>query len=216
MARAALWLDDVVGEGSVFTKTQLRDAIPESSQIDRRLRELRKYGWRIDNSRDDPALKQEEQRYVAKGAEVWIPGQAKLSQPRNSLTPAQRNRVWQADHFICRTCGVGVGEAYDGGLELSKLNVARRTVHQPDGTASTQLVTECNRCGSAGTERDVDLAATIREITALSGLERAVLSSWIAADRRSLSPVERLWGIYRTLPEPARSTVRQAAAGSAD
>ncbi|MGO4420337.1 hypothetical protein AB4Z54_16790, partial [Streptomyces sp. MCAF7] len=90
-ARAALWLVTEVGEGNIFTKTELRKAFPDVAQIDRRVRELRDHGWRIDTNRDDPALKQEEQRYVSKGAEVWIPGQAKVAKHKNSLTAAQRN-----------------------------------------------------------------------------------------------------------------------------
>ena len=45
MRRAALWLVEVVGEGNSFTKSQLREAFPEVAQIDRRMRDLRDFGW---------------------------------------------------------------------------------------------------------------------------------------------------------------------------
>ncbi|NED80912.1 hypothetical protein G3I76_12555, partial [Streptomyces sp. SID11233] len=60
--RVALWLVSVVGEGNPFTKTELRTAFPDESQIDRRLRDLRDWGWVIHNSRDDESLRPEEQR----------------------------------------------------------------------------------------------------------------------------------------------------------
>ncbi|MGK3107593.1 hypothetical protein [Streptomyces sp. WAC05858] len=209
--RAALWLETEVGEGNIFTKAQLRQAFPDDAQIDRRVRDLRDHGWRIDTSRDDPALKQEEQRYVTKGAEVWIPGQAKTAKHKNSLTDAQRRKVWQDDNFLCRTCGVGVGEPYDdGGIELSKLNIARREVLMPGGNTEFQYVTECKRCGTRAGERQADLAELLGMIKTLAPLERKALAAWMEADRRTLGPLEKLWGVYRTLPADSRAAVKQA------
>ncbi|WP_254646016.1 hypothetical protein [Streptomyces malaysiensis] len=213
MIRAALWLESVVEEGNIFTKAQLRAAFPDVAQIDRRLRDLRDRGWRIDTSRDDPALKQQEQRYVSKGAEVWIPGQGKVAKHKSSLTPAQRTKVWQDDNFLCRTCGIGMGESYgDGSIELSKLNVARREVVMPDGTVDVQLVTQCKRCGAGDVERQANLGEVLGTIETLTPMERKVLAGWIEADRRTLSPLEKLWGNYRTLPTESRAVVRHALA----
>ncbi|MGW6740962.1 hypothetical protein ACWGDX_09510 [Streptomyces sp. NPDC055025] len=213
--RAALWLEAEVGEGNIFTKAQLRQAFPEVAQIDRRLRDLRDHGWRIDTSRDDPALKQEEQRYVTKGAEVWIPGQAKVARHKGSLTSPQRIKVWQSDNFMCRTCGIGAGEEYEEGSDVrSQLNVARRKVVLHDGSVEVQMVTECKRCtsGTAG-EAPVDLADVLGRIDSLSPLEKQALTAWIAADRRTQGSLEKLWGAYRTLPSASRETVRKAVAG---
>ncbi|MGW0562604.1 hypothetical protein ACWDZ4_18765 [Streptomyces sp. NPDC003016] len=211
--RAALWLETEVGEGNTFTKAALRKAFPEVAQIDRRLRDLRDHGWRIDTSRDDPALKQEEQRYVTKGAEIWIPGQAKVAKHKNSLSAAQRAKVWQGDNFLCRTCGIGAGEPYsDEGDVLSQLNVARRKVVLADGTVDFQMVTECRRCGAGG-EREIDLDGLLSKVAGLSALEREVFAGWIEADQRTQGALEQLWGIYRTLPVESREVVRQAAAG---
>ncbi|MFC5033455.1 hypothetical protein C8250_021010 [Streptomyces sp. So13.3] len=212
-ARAALWLATEVGEGHVFTKAQLRKAFPDVAQIDRRVRELRDYGWRIDTSRDDPALKQMEQRYVSEGAKVWLPGQAKVAKSKGSLTSAQRHKVWQADNYLCRTCGIGVGESYGDDIELSKLNVARRKVLQPDGTVEVQFVTECKRCGAGSGDRNVDLGALLGRVEALAPIERKILASWIEADLRTTSALEKLWGIFRTLPEESRASVARAVTG---
>ncbi|WP_156179018.1 hypothetical protein [Saccharothrix sp. ST-888] len=183
------------------------------AQIDRRLRELRGYGWQIATYRDDAALKQEEYRYVARGQELWLPGQAKASLQSNSLTAPQRIKVWQADNFLCRTCGVGTGESYDDGVELSKLNIARRKVRLADGVTETQLVTECKRCHAGRDEREVDLGEMLSRVHDLAPLERKVLAGWIEADRRTPGALERLWGNYRTLPERSRRAIAQAVAG---
>ncbi|MDT0447299.1 hypothetical protein [Streptomyces johnsoniae] len=208
--RAALWLETEVGLGNTFTKTQLRAAFPNVAQIDRRLRDLRDYGWQIHTSRDDASLNQDEQRYAHRGAEVWIPGQVKTPQHKNSLTAQQRTKVMQADDFLCRTCGIGAGESYDDSIDQAQLNVTRRPVRLTDGTIGHQLVTECKRCRSGGSGTDVDLGELLAMVEALGPLECKVLAGWIKADRRSRSALEKLWGNYRGLPEESRRAVEQA------
>ncbi|WP_165986234.1 hypothetical protein [Streptomyces sp. YIM 98790] len=213
--RAALWLETEIGEGNVFTKAQLRQAFPDVAQIDRRLRDLRDYGWRIDTYRDDPSLKQEEQRYVKRGAAVWLPGQARTPEHKNSLSAAQRMRVLQEDNHLCRSCGIGSGESYGDGVELSHLHVARRKVRLPDGTRTVQLVTECKRCGAGAGDREVDIGALLNQVAALSPLEQRIFAGWIKEDSRKPSSLEKLWGVYRTLPEESRKAVALALNGGA-
>ncbi|MFJ2016316.1 hypothetical protein [Streptomyces nodosus] len=212
MSRAALWLLTVVGEGNIFTKGELRSAFPDVSQIDRRIRDLRDRGWRIDTSRDDASLKQEEQRFVSRGVDVWVPGQAKAPKHKNSLTAAQRQKVFEADSYLCRSCGIAVGEECEDGVTQSVLNIARRRVLLAEGVEDFQFVTECKRCGSGSTDREVDLGALLELVEDLSTMERRILAGWIAADRRSLEPIDRLWGLYRTLPEESRKAVADALA----
>ncbi|MEV5817004.1 hypothetical protein [Streptomyces mutabilis] len=211
MVRAALWLLTEVGEDNIFTKAELRAAFPDVAQIDRRIRDLRDRGWRIDTSRDDPSLKQEEQRFVAQGAAVWIPGQAKAPKHKNSLTAAQRQKVFEADSYLCRSCGISAGEEYgDGDLTQAVLNIARRKVLLADGLEEYQFVTECKRCGSGSADREVNLGALLELVEDLSPMERRILAGWIAADQRTLEPIDKLWGLYRTLPEEARKAVAEA------
>jgi hypothetical protein len=208
--RAGLWLVSVVGEGNIFTKGQLREAFPDVSQIDRRVRDLRDHGWQIDTRREDESLHLDEQRFVKKGAEVWLPGQGKSPKEKTGLTAAQRSKVMAADSFLCRSCGIGAGESFGDGGQDAQLDVARRQVVQPDGTKETQLVTECNRCRVGGRARQVDLSRILSSLEGFTPLERDVFRGWLKADRRDPSPLERLWGEYRTLPEEARDTVRDA------
>ncbi|MEU2622126.1 hypothetical protein ABZ642_29050 [Streptomyces sp. NPDC007157] len=213
MVKAALWLVAEVGEGNIFTKAQLREAFPEVAQIDRRLRDLRDHGWRIDTSRDDPSLLQQEQRFVIRGADVWVPGKSKAPKHKASITAAQRAKVLQDDNHLCRSCGIGAGEAYEdgGGIELAKLNVSRRKVLHSDGSVEHQLITECKRCGTGGgADREVDLGALLELVESLAPLEQRLFAKWIDADQRSFSPLEKVWGIYRTLPEESRVEVAQA------
>lgn len=212
MIRAALWLETEVGEGKIFTKAQLREAFPDVAQIDRRTRDLRNYGWQIDTHRDDDRLRQEEQRYAKKGAEVWIPDQKKSNtKVKTSLSAAQRTRVMQGDDFLCRSCGISAGESYPDGQD-AQLDVARRMVVLKDGSTDVQLVTECNRCRIGGRGRVDDVVGLLTEVRRLSGLERKVLASWIDADRRTPSQVEGVWGRYRALPAESRVAIAQAAA----
>ncbi|MEW1564390.1 hypothetical protein OHB33_26045 [Streptomyces sp. NBC_01558] len=216
MARAALWLVQEVGEGNIFTKAELRAAFPDVSQIDRRIRDLRDHNWKISPSREDATLRQQEQRFVSQGAEVWIPGKSKAPKHKASLTAAQRAKVLDEDGYLCRTCGIATGEAYEEGIAQAVLNVARRPVVQPGGEVVHQLITECKRCGAGGLGRQADLGQVLEQVNALSAMERRVLAAWIAADRRSLSPLDRLWGHYRTLPEVSRQAVADVLDGVDD
>ncbi|KUO01998.1 hypothetical protein [Streptomyces caeruleatus] len=205
--RTALWLLQVVGVGGTFKKVELREAFPDVAQIDRRLRDLRDHGWQIDTSREDPTLTQQEQRFVAAGTEVWLPGQAKAPKHKASITAAQRAKILAADNYMCRACGIGAGELYEDTVTPAVLNVARRKVVLPDGSTDFQTVTECKRCGLGTGERTVELAQVLAQVRALSPMERQALAAWTEADQRTLGQLEKAWGLYRSLPEDSRKAV---------
>lgn len=69
--RVAHWLFAQVGQGSVFTKADMRDAIPGVEQIDRRMRELRSLGWVIKTYREMPSLHSNELYLDNVGARIW-------------------------------------------------------------------------------------------------------------------------------------------------
>lgn len=206
--RVALWLVQEVGIGSVFTKEQLRTAFDGVSQVDRRMRELRDHEWQIDTNREDPALDPSEHRFVRQGVPVWEPGMASRK-TTESVGAVQRRAVLMKDNYLCRTCGIGNGETYaDGHGATSHLDIARRRVTLPGGGIEVQLVTECNRCRVGGRDAECDLGAFASALKRLSLYEQKMLSSWVERDTRAFNEVEKLWGVYRTLPASARAEVR--------
>lgn len=207
MKRAALWLVTEIGVGNTFTKEQLRTAFPGISQADRRMRDLRDYGWKIDTNREDPTLDPHEQRFVVRGADVWVPGKA-VKIESDALTATRRREILAQDGYFCRSCGIAQGEAYAGSFETAQLDIARRKVVGPGGSSSVHLVTECNRCRVGGRTLTADLGEVLADIKDLGRLEKKILSGWIADDRREFNAIEQLWADYRALPEEARAEVR--------
>ncbi|MFJ5225753.1 hypothetical protein [Streptomyces sp. NPDC088400] len=208
MKRAALWLVTVIGEDGTFTKEDIKLAFPGISQADRRVRDLRDYGWQIDTQREDASLGQHEQRFVKQGAPVWEPGKA--TKASVSVTQTQRREVLAKDGHLCRSCGIAPGETYAGSYESAQLDIARRTVKQPSGGEKVELVAECNRCRVGGRGNSVDLGALLASVAKLGGLERKMLTGWVSEDKRAFSTVERLWADYRSLPAESRAQVREA------
>ncbi|MCP2287377.1 hypothetical protein [Nocardia amikacinitolerans] len=207
MKRAALWLTQEVGVGELFTKTQLREAFPDTSQIDRRMRDLRDFGWRIDTNREDPTLGPHEQRFVSQGVAVWEPGKA-TRKTGVTVTAAERHALLTRDGHKCRSCGIGPGEQYAGTYVASQLDIARRSVRMPSGETSVELVIECNRCRIGGRDLTADLGDVLSRIDRLPAYERKMLAAWVEQDTRSFSETEALWAAYRTLPAESRDKVR--------
>ncbi|GAA3623541.1 hypothetical protein GCM10022223_45660 [Kineosporia mesophila] len=208
--RAALWLLQVVGEGNIFTKSALRDAFPETTQIDRRMRDLRAHGWKIDTNREDISLDANQQRFIQQGEAVWEPGKGTPSGAgAGAIGPAQRRELLVQDGHKCRSCGISPGETYADTDITSQLDIARRTVRQPDGEDKVQLIVECNRCRVGNSKLKADVGEVIDRAAKLPAIEKKMLSSWIDQDTRTFSDVEQLWADYRTLPAEARDLVRQ-------
>ncbi|BEK90118.1 hypothetical protein [Nocardia seriolae] len=207
MKRVALWLVQEVGVGEMFTKTQLREAFPETSQIDRRMRDLRDFEWRIDTNREDPTLGSHEQRFVTQGAAVWEPGKA-TRKTGITVTASERHTLLMRDGHKCRSCGIGPGEQYPGTYIASQLDVARRPVRQSDGDTTVELVIECNRCRVGGRDLTADLRDVLARIEQLPFYERKMLADWVNRDARSFSETEALWAAYRTLPADSRDRIR--------
>ncbi|OAR24949.1 hypothetical protein A8W25_17435 [Streptomyces sp. ERV7] len=204
MKRVALWLVSVVGEGNTFTKEELRAAFPGVSQVDRRMRDLRDFGWRIDTNREDAGLDSHEQRFVKPGDPVWEPGRATRKTGTVAIGAARRREVLARDGHMCRSCGITPGETYAGTDEAAQLDIARREVVKPNGAKGTELVTECKRCRVGGKSLAADLHKVLTAAAALDPVERSVLSGWVAADRREFSRVEQIWSDYRSLPMESR------------
>jgi hypothetical protein len=209
MVRGALWLVQVVGEGNTFTKEQLRDAFPGISQADRRIRDLRDYGWVLFTNSDDARLVAEDQRFVRAGVPVWDPAARRAAAPQKAISNKEKQAVMARDDYMCTVCGISGGEAYlDDSNQSAVLSVTRRETVLPDGREETLLITECKRCraGSDGGPARADEA--MADIRALDPGEQKRLRRWIERGRRGSTPLERAWNAYRRLPADARDEVR--------
>ncbi|MFI6769482.1 hypothetical protein [Streptomyces sp. NPDC050355] len=208
MKRVALWLVSEVREGNTFTKEELREAFPGVSQVDRRMRDLRDFGWLIATNREDASLDSHEQRFVKPGDPVWEPGRATRKTGTTAIGAGRRREVLARDRNMCRSCGITPGETYAGTHEAAQLDIARREVVKPDGIKATELVTECKRCRLGGRSLTADLGKVLKETATLDSIERKVLSGWVAADQRQFSLLEQIWSDYRSLPEESRAQLR--------
>lgn len=206
MKRAALWLIQEIGEGNTFTKSQLRDSFPDVSQIDRRMRDLRDFGWQIDTNREDLRLDTHEQRFVKAGDPVWEPGKA-TRKGSGVINATQRREVLSQDGHFCRSCGITPGQIYSGTYEAAQLDIARREVRLPHGTSEIQFITECQRCRVGGRGTSADLENLLTQVRRLSKFEQEIFRSWISKDSREFSTLERLWAEYRAMPAESRGQI---------
>jgi len=214
MVRGALWLAREIGEGHIFTKEQVRRTFPGISQIDRRIRDLRDYGWVIHTSSDDARLRIDEQRLVKIGVPVWDSKARRAAAPK-SISAKERQATLAADDYQCVVCGVAGGESYpDSPSDTAVLSVSRRTVQTPDGETEDQLVTECKRC-RAGVAKDevVDLDRLLSDIAGLDDTDQARLLRWMRRGRRGATPLDRAWTAYMRLPARSRDEVRKKLEG---
>lgn len=208
MVRGALWLIQVVGEGNTFTKNQLRDAFPGVSQADRRIRDLRDYGWVLLSSTEDASLLAEEQRFVKMGVPVWDPDARRAAAPQKAIPSKERQAVLARDHYMCTLCGITGGEAYpDDTVITAVLAVSRRRFIAPDGAERVALVTECKRCRSGLGDAPLSAAAFIDAADALDEGERRRLMRWMERGRRGSTQLDRAWAAYLRVPPDERDRV---------
>jgi hypothetical protein len=206
--RVGLWLLSVVGTGNTFTKAQLREAFPGVEQVDRRMRDLRQHGWKIDTNKEDASLTLNELRLVRAGEEIWKPGKSSAG---SVISNKERMAVMAADNFMCVVCGIGGGESYaDSDYETAQLSVSRRPVHLPDGGVVDRFVTVCKRCKAGASDAVIPtLPEVLDGIEALDLRDRQALNSWIKAGRRLPGGAERVWGQYRRLAAGSRLEVEE-------
>lgn len=210
MVRGALWLVQEVGEGNTFTKHDVRTAFPGVSQADRRIRDLRDYGWVIDSSTYDVTLQPEEQRLVKVGAAVWDPRERRAAAPE-TVTAKERKQAFERDNFMCTVCGISGGEPYpEDGNKSAVLSVSRRTIRDAAGSVHEVLVTECAYCRNGSNNHVMDVSQFLAGADDLESQDRRRLDRWIQRGRRGSTPLERVWTAYRLLPAQARLEAQSA------
>lgn len=205
MVRGALWLAGEVGVGGIFTKEDIRRAFPGIAQADRRIRDLRDYGWVIHTNTDDASLRPGEQRLVTLGVAVWDKSARRGSAPK-TVSSKQRHATLAADSYQCTMCGIAGGEAYPDNPTLTAvLTVALRNISQTPSPDSVHLATLCKRCfaGAEPTD-DANLDRFLTDVRNLDETDRQRLRRWIRRGRRGPTPLDRAWTDYRRLPPTAK------------
>ncbi|MDR6621071.1 hypothetical protein [Sinomonas atrocyanea] len=206
MARAALWLLQVVGEGNAFTKEQLRIAFPGVSQADRRVRDLRDYGWVLDTSVSDATLARDEQRFVRRGVDVWVPSLRRAVEfDSGTVSNKEREAVFAANGYQCVSCGIAGGEAYpDRPSETAVLAVSRRTMELLSGRSERVLVPECKRCKSGTATRTYSIPEVRALLEDLAAEDLRRIRRWALKGVRGTTSLDRAWNGLRTLPANER------------
>src|SRR6266853_1530502 len=143
MIRTALWLVSEIGVGNSFTKERHRQAFSGIAQADRRLRDLRDYGWVIHTNLEDLTLNSNEQRFVKVGLPVWEQGVRKTA-AIETLTAKMRMATFAENDYQCVVCGVAGGERYlDAPQVTAVLSISRRAISLPEGRIGTMFLSEC-------------------------------------------------------------------------
>ncbi len=210
MARVGLWLLSEVGEGAVFTKRQLDEALPSAVDVFRRMRDLRNHGWVIETRRSDPSLAADEMRFTQAGGPVWDP--SARARVTRQMTSGVRQQVLARDGRACTRCGRAAGEV---ALEVAYLTpISRGGVDAPEN-----LITLCANCHAMVDRRDSERPTESQVagvIDQLSPLERSRLLAWMAMGRRPVQAVERAWHLYQMLPSAQRDVVKERLAEMVD
>jgi len=208
MIRGALWLLQVVGQGNTFTKNQLRDAFPGVSQVDRRIRDLRDFGWVVYSSTEDASLLREDQRFVKAGIPVWDPKARQAGAPKKAISAKERQAVLVRDGYMCTLCGISGGEPYpDDSVQTAVLSVSRRTVISDHGGETQALVTECKRCRAGIGPAPIDVTDAVAAASGLGEGERRRLLRWMERGRRGTTELDRAWAAYLRVPSDQRADV---------
>ena len=207
MVRGALWLKQVVGEGNIFTKREIKAIFPDRSQADRRIRDLRAYGWEIHTNTQDATLSAGEQRLVHIGTPVWDKRARAAAKKTQPITGKDRQKTLTDDEYMCRTCGITGGEAYpDDRLSTAVLSVVSREAFQDKDASTTMLITQCKRCLSGST-----LMRSCRPSSSWTRTGRQKLRSGCGLGAAT-GPTSNGHGVttVRSLPTPGHSSNRRS------
>jgi hypothetical protein len=214
--RVGHYLATEVGEGKVFGKAQLRRFAPDTEQIDRRMRDLRKIGWIIRTYRDKAGLKPDELYLETIGQHLWVDG---WKWPKEGITAGKRRQVLDRDGRRCMVCGIDFGEEFpDQPGVVARATIGHVLPKERGGTDDLDnLRAECQLCNETArnlTDTPVDADLITRRIMQLGRADKEKLAAWMLAGHRSFSDAERLWAQFSQLPAPKRDEVRQALASA--
>lgn len=212
--RVAHYLANEVGVGNIFEKSTLRNIIPETEQVDRRMRDLRKVGWLIRNYKDKATLKPNELYLEKIGDSIWEDG---YKWPTEGLTAGKRRKVFDRDGPCCLACGIVFGQEYpDRPGVIARPTIGHITPKERGGTDDLDnLRPECQLCNETArnlTAPAVDVELLKRQVLELGREDKRQLAQWMLVGKRTYSTVEKLWIQYSQLPGPSRELIRDTVA----
>lgn len=190
MVGIARWLLAEVGAGNIFTKADLRDAFPGVQQVDRRMRDLRPYGWVIDTNRQDAELASHELRFVGEGQPVW---ESRKRPGALEASPKERRKAMLDAGYMCELCGIAAGQTFF----VKPFHAAVVSAYRSHGS----FVVMCQRCAAGATE---DVLATERALALqlfeeLTESDRGLFRDWVENGRRP-TKVELAWSVASRSP----------------
>lgn len=216
---AYLWFNK--DEGDSFTMRELREALgnagkPEDAEhLNRRMRDLRPQGWRIDSYKDRHGQATDSYLLVEKGARTWLGERTQI----DTVSASVRRFVLDRDGNRCVICGVGAGEPYpdDPGSHARMTIGHRRAGARLADASPDNLQTECSRCNEPAGDAIPDpenLEAVMAAVRRLGAKDRRKLLDWIEAGQRQRSPLDLAFDRVRRLSESERAEVRTRLAES--
>ncbi|MGE0025590.1 MAG: HNH endonuclease [Thermoleophilia bacterium] len=210
--RVAHYLATEVGEGNIFEKSQLREVVPNTEQVDRRMRDLRKVGWKIRTYKDSADLKPHQLKLEAIGLHVWEDG---FRWPGARISAATRRKLFERDGARCLVCGIDPETEYpDLPGVRPRLTIGHVIPLNRGGTDDLDnLRLECHLCNEQArddSEPPIDPDLVTRRVLELSKADKRTLAQWMLAGRRSFTALEKLWAQYNQMPAPHRERIRKA------
>lgn len=212
--RIAAYLHFNVDIGGTFTMKELREALgeqetPEQAEhLNRRLRNLRKQGWRFASYKDRYGQAVDTYVLQEKGNKLWLGEQTK----RSNISAAVRRQVYERDLNRCVICGVGAGEPYPGEPgTAARLTAGHRTADARHGEASPDnLQTECARCNEPVGDtppNPENLAEVMAAVKQLGAADKATLRAWLETGFRQRSKVDFAFDRTRKLAASEKEQV---------
>jgi 5-methylcytosine-specific restriction endonuclease McrA len=214
--RVANWLFAEVGDGNVFTKNAMREALPGIEQIDRRMRDLRPLHWVIRTYKDMPSLAANELFLEKIGDRIWEAG---YRPPRRTvLSAAVRRAVFEKHGRRCMVCGIDLGSEYpDMPGVTARPTIGHWLPKERGGTDDlSNLRPECQMCNETArnlTSQPLDPELLKRKLKELPRSDKQQLLNWMKAEKRTFTRVEELWAELNQLPASTHAELRGFVSG---
>ncbi|WP_287488998.1 HNH endonuclease [Rhodococcus sp. (in: high G+C Gram-positive bacteria)] len=201
-----------IGEGHKFTKLELHQAVPDFSQVDRRMRDPCECGWVIDNYKVNPSLKPNEYLVQKIGARIDL-GERPPTPVRKTISGTKRRKILELAGNLCAICGVPEGGTYPDlpgrRAVLTVGQIASDDRFGPDDDSNLQA--ECQRCNTevrdntANPPRWESVLEHAQDIGTRA--DKARLLTWMIAQRRIPDDIERIFAEWRRLPRDDQDRV---------